>query len=150
MTRRLSWAILALALVACSSSSGPSSPALPLAEVIGPYTITLASMAGQCTGAAGGGELHLDLAGSPDDVIGDELTVVGNGWDFGAITGTVNLATGHLDLRLWKTVLSTGAQLVGTLDHSLHFTGSLIDPAPGMRPIFVLGSCIFPASGGHD
>jgi hypothetical protein len=140
---------LLMFLLACGTSPATApGPALTAAQLRGPWTFTLASMAGRCSGAAGGGDLHLTLSG---DANGDLMQFGDVPWDYGIVTGEIRLSTGAVDLRLWKQVAVSGAQLTGTIDPStLRFTGQLMDPQPGMQPIFVLGQCLFPVTGGHD
>jgi hypothetical protein len=143
--------VLVLLLISCGGDDGAGPGDLEVSEVAGTWTITLESRAGECSGAAAGGDLTLWIDGTSE---ADETGVLNfvNKWGsapdvFGDLTGNVNLNTGEVDARLWKGIFVNGAELVGTIDSDGNFSGDLNDPYPGYGAIFVLGSCSFPVTG---
>lgn len=142
--------VVCLSLCACGSDgSGPGR--LEVDDIVGTWTISLESRAGQCQGAAAGGDLTLWI---DDEGAAQQQGIINfvNKWGFeptviGDLTGHVDLETGEVDARVWKGVLANGAELVGTIGSDRIFRGLLNDPYPGYGAIFVLGSCSFPATG---
>jgi autotransporter translocation and assembly factor TamB len=145
-------------LLAACGGDGGSGPAATLTadQVAGAWTFVLSDESAHCGGAAGGGPISVRLSGTSDDVIGDVLNFPADDWGgspattFGQVTGHINLATGRLDLRVWKGVLVNGAALEGRVRSDRTFTGTLTDPRPGFGPVFVTGSCRFTVTGSHD
>ena len=143
----------ALLLLAVTASCTPAEPDAISVDVLpGRWDITVASRAGSCDGADSGRTVYLTVPATipittPTAYITGHWAADTLGGPTDSLTGNVDLDHGTVFLRLWKTILVTGAQLDGTVDRSGHFTGTLTDPAPGYAPIFVTTTCVFPASG---
>jgi hypothetical protein len=126
-----------------------------LGDVVGRWEFVLEDMSGECSGAAAGGALYVSLP-LPSGYEAGETELANWGaasWGFDPAdptdfhaTGNVRPSAERLDLRLWKSTLSIGSQLVGEVSDG-EFAGVLHDPAPGLQPNFVLGSCTFPVTG---
>lgn len=144
--------LLVVGALACGGDA--TSPTRRLADVTGTWTFTMASRAGQCTGAAGGGPLYASLSAGSYAPSEQGLVNFVDAWDVTnaqpyrfSLIGHMTVGSGDVEFRLWKQPLTTGSLLVGTLDAQNHFTGTLTDPIPGYAPNFVTGSCVFPVTG---
>lgn len=141
--------LLAIALIsACGSDEHGS--AVDVSVVSGVWTVTVADRSSACDGVDTGGTYYFEV---PKSLPQTGSTAYVNGtWgsdtagQVDSLTGNVDLSTGTVFFRLWKTTLVSGAQLDGTLTHTGEFTGTLTDPAPGYQPIFVTTTCVFPAT----
>lgn len=92
------------------------------------------------------------LAGWLRAPVGSTLNLTTASWGFepqtviGLADGTVSLESGQADIRILKGT-TNGALITGTMDADHTFTGTLRDPAPGLDPAFVLGTCQFTLTG---
>lgn len=147
------WAGLALGvLCACGGDSGgPSGNALEVSDVVGLWTFHVQANP-DCQGAAGGGDFLLDLTNEDRAPVGSTLDLTTASWGFepqtviGLADGTVSLESGQADIRILKGT-QNGSLITGTMDAGHTFTGTLRDPAPGLEPAFVLGTCQFTLTG---
>ena len=148
-SRSVAVVLFAIALAAgagCSSSSGPKD-VVSLAQVNGLWVLPFTRTA-NCVvaGSVSGGTLYAQMtfqsdgASSSDHRWGFTSTTVSR-----IATGSVALATGHLELTLISG--SAASLLSGNVSATGTFTGTIFDPAPGHQPVLSLSGCEYSATG---
>jgi hypothetical protein len=163
MKRILLSAALAIVLTACEGTTEPfggvgggggGSGAITQAQASGDWSITLRRTT---TLACSGGSLpenqvlllHLDVVNN------GTLTTATSTWRASpsatvrALAGTVNFTTGATNLTLFASATNTtsGMELIGTLRAAGTFTGTVVDPAAGLTPVFSGNGCEYTATG---
>jgi hypothetical protein len=163
MKRLLLTVGLAAALTACEGTTDPfggvgggggGTGAITQAQASGDWSITLQRTT---TLACSGGSLpnnqvlllHLDVVNN------GTLTTATSTWRASpaatvrALAGTVNFTSGATNLTLFTSATNTssGMELTGTLRAAGTFTGTAVDPAAGLTPVFSSTGCEYTATG---
>jgi hypothetical protein len=163
MKRILLSVALATALTACEGTTDPfggvgggggGSGAITQAQASGDWSVTLRRTT---TLSCSGGSLpenqvlllHLDVVNN------GTLTTATSTWRASpsatvrALAGTVNFTSGATNLTLFAsaTNATSGMELTGTLTAGGTFTGTVVDPAAGLTPVFSGNGCEYTATG---
>ena len=133
---------------------GGGSGAITQAQATGDWSITLRRTT---TLSCSGGSLpdnqilllHLDV------ISNGTLTTATSTWRASpsatvrALAGPVNFASGATNLTLFASSTNTtaGMELSGTLTAGGAFTGTVVDPAAGLTPVFSGNGCEYNATG---
>jgi hypothetical protein len=136
-------------VAACSSSSGPKD-AVSLTEVNGAWVLPFTRSAScVAAGSVSGGKVYIQMAFQPGGASSSD-----HRWGYTSTTvdriatGSVSLATGHMELTLVSG--SAASLLSGNVTAAGTFTGTIFDPAPGHQPALSLGSCEFTVTGSKN
>jgi hypothetical protein len=154
---------LATVITACEGTTDPfggvgggggGSGAITQAQASGDWSMTLRRTT---TLSCSGGSLpenqilllHLDVTNTGG------LTTATSTWRASpsatvrALAGTVNFTTGVTNLTLFASATNTtsGMELSGTLTAAGAFSGTVVDPAAGLTPVFSGNGCEYTATG---
>jgi len=154
---------LVIALTGCEGTTDPfggvgggggGSGAITQAQASGDWSITLRRTS---TLACSGNSLpenqvlllHLDVVNN------GTLTTATSTWRASpsaivrALAGTVNFTSGATNLTLFASATNTtsGMELIGTLRAAGTFSGTVVDPAAGLTPVFSGSGCEYTATG---